>query len=71
MRTARRRILAGGAVAITLVALLGCTPAGLLNSVSRLSGDSGVKRAAQGAAYGPLARQRGCRSIAQGLGRTR
>ena len=58
MTTAHRRILAGGAVAVGLFALLGCTPAGLLNSVSRVSGDTGVRLAAEGIAYGPLARQR-------------
>ena len=54
----RRTWLAAGAAAFGLAALVGCTPAGLLNSVSRVSGDSRVILAAQGAAYGPLARQR-------------
>ncbi|MEO7503724.1 MAG: alpha/beta hydrolase [Sphingomicrobium sp.] len=54
----RRTWLAAGGAALGLAALVGCTPAGLLNSVSRVSGDTGVKRAVEGAAYGPLARQR-------------
>ena len=38
-RLARRTLLLGGAG----LALVGCTPAGLLNGVSRLSGDGGVR----------------------------
>ena len=35
------------------LALLGCTPAGLLNGVSRIAGDGGVKTATRGASFGP------------------
>ena len=58
MRTPRRSIIAGGAIALGLVALIGCTPVGLLNSISRVSGDSAVQLAVQGAAYGPHPRNR-------------
>ena len=34
-------------------ALLGCSPAGLLNRVSRIAGDGGVRTAVRGAAFGP------------------
>ena len=47
-RLARRTLLLGGAG----LALVGCTPAGLLNGVSRLTGDGGVRAAVRGAAYG-------------------
>ena len=47
-----------GSAALGLAALAGCTPAGLLNQVSRLSGDGGTRLALRGAAYGPLARHR-------------
>ena len=43
---------AAGAAALTALALVGCTPAGLLNSVSRISGD-GARLAVDGAAYAP------------------
>ncbi len=43
---------------LSLVALAGCSPAGLLNGVSRLSGDGGTKLAVRGAAYGPLPRHK-------------
>lgn len=53
-RLARRSLLLGGAG----LALLGCTPAGLLNGVSRLTGDGGVRTAVRGAAYGSDPRQK-------------
>ena len=53
-RFARRTLLLGGAA----LALTGCTPAGLLNGVSRLAGDGGVRTAIRGAAYGAEARQK-------------
>ncbi len=48
--------MAGGS-AFAVLAVLGCTPAGLLNTVSRLSGDGNAKLAARGVAYGPGPRQ--------------
>ena len=48
-RLARRTLLLGGAG----LALLGCSPAGLLNGVSRIAGDGGVRHAVRGAAYAP------------------
>jgi len=54
----RRTFLTIGASALGLLALAGCSPAGLLNGVSRLSGDGATRRAADGVAYGPLARQK-------------
>ena len=48
-RLARRTIMLGGAG----LALLGCSPAGLLNGVSRIAGDGGVRTVARGAAFGP------------------
>ncbi len=48
--------MAGGS-AFAVLALLGCTPAGLLNTVSRLSGDGNARRAARRIAYGPGPRQ--------------
>lgn len=53
-RFARRSLLLAGAG----LALVGCTPAGLLNGVSRLTGDGGVRTAARGAAYGSDPRQK-------------
>ena len=53
-RLARRTLLLGGAG----LALLGCSPAGLLNGVSRIAGDGGVRVAVRGAAYGPDPRHR-------------
>ncbi len=53
-RLARRTLLLGGAG----LALVGCTPAGLLNGVSRLTGDGGVRTAVRGAAYGSDPRQK-------------
>ena len=53
-RLARRSLLLGGVG----LALVGCTPAGLLNGVSRLTGDGGVKTAVRGAAYGSDPRQK-------------
>ena len=54
----RRGAFAAGGAALALLGLIGCTPAGLLNSVSRLAGDGGAKLAERGAAYGSEARQR-------------
>ncbi|MEO5578304.1 MAG: alpha/beta hydrolase [Sphingomicrobium sp.] len=48
-RLARRTMMLGGAG----LALLGCSPAGLLNGVSRIAGDGGVRTAVRGAAFGP------------------
>ena len=48
-RFARRTLLIGGA-GLALLALLACSPAGLLNGVSRIAGDGGVRVAARGAA---------------------
>ncbi len=53
-RIARRSLLLGGAA----LALTGCTPAGLLNGVSRLTGDGGVRTPIKGAAYGSDPRQK-------------
>lgn len=53
-RIARRSMLLGGAG----LALVGCSPAGLLNGVSRLTGDGGVRTAVRGASYGSDARQK-------------
>ncbi len=53
-RLARRTLLLGGAG----FALLGCSPAGLLNGVSRFAGDGGVRTAVRGAAYGADPRQK-------------
>jgi acetyl esterase/lipase len=47
-----------GTFALGLIALAGCSPAGLLNGVSRLSGDGATRLAVRGAAYGPLARHK-------------
>lgn len=53
----RRALVATGGAAGGLLALAGCTPAGLLNGVSRLAGDS-ARLAARGAAFGPDPRHR-------------
>ena len=53
----RRYTLGVGAAAMGWMALAGCTPAGLLNSVSRISGD-GARLAGSGASFGPEPRQR-------------
>ncbi len=47
-----------GTAALGIFTLAGCSPAGLLNGVSRLSGDGATRRAVAGAAYGPLARHK-------------
>lgn len=54
----RRYALTIGSVALGLVALSGCSPAGLLNGASRLSGDSATRRAVSGTSYGPLDRNK-------------
>ena len=41
-----------------MLALLGCSPAGLLNGVSRIAGDGGVQSVARGVAFGPDPRHR-------------
>ena len=58
-RLARRTLLLGsvGLLGGAGLALLGCSPAGLLNGVSRIAGDGGVRTARRGAAYGPDPRQ--------------
>ena len=45
MRLSRRTALRFGSAALGLLALAGCTPAGLLNGVSRISGDGGARLA--------------------------
>ena len=40
------------------LALLGCSPAGLLNGISRIAGDGGVRVAVRGGAYGADPRQK-------------
>jgi acetyl esterase/lipase len=47
-----------GSTALGLLALAACSPAGLLNGVSRLSGDGATRLDRRGAAFGPLARQK-------------
>ena len=54
----RRTAIMAASTAAGLLALAGCSPAGLLNRVSRLGGDGATRAAVRGAAYGPLARQR-------------
>lgn len=46
------------AAALLTLGLFGCTPAGLLNGVSRLSGDGATRLALSGAPYGPLPRHK-------------
>ncbi len=53
----RRGAFAAGGIALGVLALAGCTPAGLLNSLSRLGGDS-ARLAVRGAAYGSDPRQK-------------
>jgi len=47
-----------GSATLGVLALAGCTPAGLLNGISRLSGDSATRLAVGGASYGPLPRHK-------------
>ena len=54
----RRTAIIAGSTAVGLLALAGCSPAGLLNRVSRLGGDAGTRAAVRGVAYGPLPRQK-------------
>ena len=56
-RLARRTLLLGGA-GLALLTLIGCSPAGLLNGVSRIAGDGGVRVAVRGAAFGADPRQK-------------
>ena len=58
MAFSRRTALGIGSAALGLMALAGCSPAGLLNGVSRLSGDGNTRLAVRGAAYGPLPRNK-------------
>jgi acetyl esterase/lipase len=53
----RRGAFAAGGIGLALLALAGCTPAGLLNGISRLSGDR-ARLAVNGAAYGSELRQK-------------
>ncbi len=53
----RRGAFAAGGAGLALLALVGCSPAGLLNGISRISGDP-AKLAANGATFGPDERQR-------------
>ncbi|MCY7271374.1 MAG: alpha/beta hydrolase [Sphingomonas bacterium] len=59
-RFARRPFLFGsiGLLGGAGLALLGCSPAGLLNGVSRIAGDGGVRVALRGAPYGSDPRQK-------------
>ena len=56
-RLARRTLLLGGA-GLAVLALIGCSPAGLLNGISRIAGDGGVRVAVRGGAYGADPRQK-------------
>ena len=58
MPLTRRSALSIGSAVLGLLALAGCSPAGLLNGVSRISGDGDARLALRGAAFGPLARQK-------------
>ena len=54
---ARRSLLfASGGLA--LMALAACTPAGLLNGISRVAGDGGTRVAVRGASFGNDPRQK-------------
>jgi acetyl esterase/lipase len=53
-----RRRMTVGALGIAALVAGGCSPASLLNGVSRLSGDGSTRLAVRGAAYGPLPRQK-------------
>ena len=52
----RTLLFAGGGLA--LMALAACTPAGLLNGISRFSGDRGTRVAVRGASFGSDPRQK-------------
>lgn len=54
----RRTAILAGAATLGLIALSGCSPAGLLNHVSRLGGDRETTLAVRGAAYGDRDRQK-------------
>jgi acetyl esterase/lipase len=54
----RRSFAAHSAWAASMLALTGCTPAGLLTGFDRLTAADGVRRVAQGTAYGSDARQK-------------
>ena len=51
-RTFARRSLAFAGGGLGLLALAGCTPAGLLNGISRVVGDTGARVAVRGASFG-------------------
>ncbi len=55
--TRRRSLFLGGA-GLALLALVACSPAGLLNSISRIAGDGGVRTALRGASFGSDPRQK-------------
>ena len=57
-RTRRRSFAKRPAWAASLLALTGCTPAGLLTGFDRLTAPGGVTRVAEGAAYGSEPRQK-------------
>jgi len=52
-----RRTLFFSGAGLALLALVACSPAGLLNSISRIAGDGGTRTAVRGAAYGTDPRQ--------------
>ena len=52
-RPNRRMMLAAGGGAVALAAAFGCSPAGLLNSASRLAGGDSARLAAAGVTFGP------------------
>lgn len=54
----RRTALKLGTAMLGLITLAGCSPAGLLNGISRVSGDGNSRLAVRGAAYGPLPRNK-------------
>jgi acetyl esterase/lipase len=57
-RLSRRSAVAAGGAGLVMLGLMGCSPAGLLNSISRLSGDGEARRTGSAVAYGPRDRQR-------------
>ncbi|MEO6580160.1 MAG: alpha/beta hydrolase [Sphingomicrobium sp.] len=56
-RDLSRRTLAFG-MGLAIIGLVGCSPAGLLNSISRISGDAGAREAKRGVAFGTDPRQK-------------
>ena len=53
-----RRSLMFASGGLALMALAACTPAGLLNGISRLAGDGGTRVAVRGASFGSDPRQK-------------